>query len=425
MQQTPAYDIAIIGGGASGLAAAVTAARLGARTVVLERDVEPGLSILKTGNGRCNLGNTRLGLEHYHNRSFVSSVFGANPEHDIERFFDSLGLLRCSVEDRIYPASKKADSVRDVLLDACRRLSVKIICCTQITRAQQNSAGGWTLAYRAPARPLRGRANDDGKTAIRTMRKALRSAAMCEKGLAAHKVILATGGQSDDGAGLFGISTVGLRPVLCPVACKPAIGPLPLKELDGLRVDCTLSLKRGGSVIWSEAGEILFRPYGVSGIAVFNASRRIRRGDTLSLDCMPQLSPAHLISYLYSRESLFGAYTPDDPDWFDGLVAPQLGRYLACSIPAGKKALSTICTSLKSFDLLVEGIADEHVAQVHRGGIDARNLESGSLACGTPGVYACGEALDVDADCGGYNLAWAWLSGIHAAREAAAALAYS
>ena len=115
------YDIAIIGGGASGLAAAIVAAREGARVLVIERDVEAGLPLLATGNGRCNLSNESLDPAHYLHPGIASRVMGPTPERDIAEFFDSLGLIRTSIDGRLYPITRRAESVRDVLHDTTRR----------------------------------------------------------------------------------------------------------------------------------------------------------------------------------------------------------------------------------------------------------------------------------------------------------------
>ena len=166
---------------------------------------------------------------------------------------------------------------------------------------------------------------------------------------------------------------------------------------------------------------MLFRTFGISGVAAFNLSRRIQHGDTILLDVFPDLSKDELLDILNRRVELLGRFSPHDPHWLDGMLAPQLSRVVCTAFERchpGSNDVIHLVSILKHFKLLVEGTAEERSAQVIRGGIPIETISIPNLrandAVDTP-LCVCGEALDIDADCGGFNLAWAWLSGIRAA----------
>lgn len=419
------YDIAIIGGGASGLAAAITSSRAGARVLAIERDVEAGLPLLATGNGRCNLSNEELSPAHYLHPSIASRVMGPTPERDFADFFASLGLITTSIDSRLYPITRRAESVRDVLLDACVREGVGMECaCTPTTAQYDEAAQAWSLECQCPARPLKAKAGADAKASLRNLRRALRDTEMTSVTFQARTVIIAVGGKSPSIADIFSLPYLSASPVLCPLAATPhdiAGSPLDngaLKALDGQRIHATLSLPDCG---WMETGEVLFRPYGISGIVAFNASRRVHAGDTLEMDLLPELPRATLHTELERRASVHGTPSAHDSSWFDGLLTRPVASFVT-AVAQEPTNLENIEHAIKHAPFVVSSTADEQSAQVHRGGIpfDIVNLATlGINLPQTPQLFACGEALDMDADCGGFNLAWAWLSGIRAGKAAA------
>ncbi len=411
MSKVPVYDVAVIGGGASGLAAAITAACRGARVLIIERDVACGLPILATGNGRCNLSNADLDPVHYRHPDIARSVMGSTPESDLQRFFDSVGIDTVSEDDRLYPRSKRAESVRDALLGAASRAGVAMLLGATPTEARYE-AGAWGLKIEAPVKPLASDSPAD-KTELRRRRKALVSAAMSAQTIAAKRCIIATGGSSEQLARLFNLDHLPERPVLCPIAGTLELHPNALQALDGLRADAELTLLRGQKQIWRESGEVLFRSYGISGIAAFNMSRRIEHGDVIELNLFGQnVSEDVLRDHLGARAQNLAPLAPSDPHWFDGLLAPALGNLMAKASQGDIKKLAHLLTHLC---FTVDGTTEQKGAQVRQGGIPFKlmNLDTLEISA-TPHLYACGEALDMDADCGGFNLAWAWLSGIRA-----------
>ena len=384
-----ACDVVVAGGGASGLVAAIAAAEAGARTCVLEQDLECGRKILATGNGRCNFANEDLDPARYRNGAFVAATAGPRWLDEVLGFFAASGLAWASEEGRLYPLSRQAASVRNVLLARARRAGVTLAPARKVTSVAP-AAGAWKVFF-SPAAPGEKGAPQAG-------------------GITARAVVMAAGGGSELAHGL-GLSTVAEGPVLCALACEPENNGLELALVDGRRAHAHVRLLRGGSELWTEDGEVLFRPWGLSGICVFDLSRRAETGDVISLDLTCGMTDARL-------EMAAAAGTAD------GVIDPQVAAALGA---VGGNPASALATLRQARDLrfLVTDRAGTERAQVTRGGLGVTGFFPETLECaGQPGLFACGEALDVDADCGGFNLAWAWRSG-QVAGASAAALALS
>ena len=368
-------DVCVIGGGASGLVAGIVAAEAGARTVVLERDLECGRTILATGNGRCNFANAILEPSLYHGSEFVAAVCGNDWLEDVLKFFEDCGLAWSEEEGRLYPLSRQAASVRNVLLERARRAGVVLAPAREVTRLDARADSVSVI--------WRDRFDAEGMHEI-----------------VSEHVILSIGGHGAEVAGLEGLSMHDPSPVLCPIACDDREELL--EALDGRRVQCTATLLRGNRRMVTETGEILFRTYGLSGIAAFNLSRHARPGDTLSLDLLPSIDEA--------RARVLAEHT------LDGLLDPVIAEMLRVRASLAREAVSIA----KHFELNVTGIAQPEKAQVTRGGLVTDGFDAATLAAvRLPWLHVCGEALDVDGPCGGYNLAWAWKSGMVAGAAAA------
>lgn len=405
------FDVIVVGGGASGLAAAIAAGRAGARTLVLERDVAAGLPILATGNGRCNVSNARLDPARYRDPAWARRVLGENPENVLACFFDSVGLVTAEVEGRLYPVTRRAASVRDALLAEAARRGVEVVCGAEVLRAERGDAG-WRIDVSAPARPVRYEGD------ARRARRALSAAPRRERTLLAGAAVLAPGGSSVAVCGLFNLAHVDEEPVLCPIGCEVAgLGAGALSRVDGVRVEGALTLVHGGERIFREEGEVLLRSYGISGIVSFDLSRRVRAGDVIELDLLPGFDEEGLLGHLRRREERLGALADAHPRaaWFDGLLVRPLAE-LVLALADG--SLASVARACRAVPLTVSGLAERGQAQVRRGGIPLAAVDVGTLSVGE-GLFACGEALDMDADCGGYNLAWAWTTGLIAGSSAA------
>ena len=370
-------DVCVIGGGAAGLVAGIVAAEAGARAVVLERDLTCGRTILATGNGRCNFANAVLDPGLYHGSGFVDAVCGGGWLADVLRFFAKSGLAWAEEEGRLYPLSRQAASVRNVLLGRARRAGLVMAPAREVVRLKAKAGkGSVTVAWRD------------------------RFGAEETHELAARRVVLSIGGHGATVAGLDELPVRAPSPVLCPIACQGPAGLL--DALDGRRVQCEATLLHDGRCMATETGEALFRAYGVSGIAAFNLSRNAMPGDVLSLDLLPSLDE--------TRARRLAKHT------LDGLLDPVVSEVLAAQTSGNEEA----ATLAKHFELTVTGIAQPENAQVTRGGFVTDCFDPATLAAvRLPWLHACGETLDVDGPCGGYNLAWAWKSGMVAGAAAA------
>ena len=360
-------DVCVIGGGASGLAAAIAAGESGAAVVVLERSPECGRTILATGNGRCNFSNARLAWERYNDPDFVEAVCGSGFGDDVLRLFEGCGLAWVEEEGgRLYPLSRQAASVREVLLARTRRADATMATAREVTRIERGG-DGWRVSYEGVSSGC----------------------------VVARSVVLSVGG----GEGLAcspGLASRPFEPVLCSLACE-ALADVSLPAIDGRRAHVVARLLRDGAEVAREAGEVLFRDYGLSGIAVFDLSRHARPGDVVALDLTCGLGEARAARLV---EAAGGC---------SGLLDPVIAAELKGSLDAAR-----------DLRFAVSGPAEPQRAQVTRGGLITEQFDPATLeARGLPGLFACGEALDVDGSCGGFNLAWAWKSGLVAGAAAA------
>jgi len=418
-----AKKLAIVGGGAAGLAAAIVAGERARAigvpldVVVLERDDRVGRSILATGNGRCNFSNEHPHADDYHNGDFVGGAFGAllssvtetasdrdlkiirDNGHVVNAFFYKHGLVwRVEDDGRQYPRTNKASTVVDVLRRAARNVGVREACEREVAAIDPPRGPGGQFTLRMA----------DG---------------MLER---ADSVIVACGGKALAVLGTCGLPVVAQRPMLGPLRCAETAET---RELDNIRVRCDVSLVRKGERVAGERGELMFRKYGVSGICVFNLSRFAQAGDTLRIDFLQSGTLDDAVHYLYARRKLLAGTFGDGvtcEDMTCGLLLPRVADVVLkrVGMAAGdrfeKADVERLARVLSAFDLTVEGMGDETICQVRRGGLDVGAFDHAAMeAKELPGLYAAGEALDVDGPCGGYNLHWAWSSGMLAGRSAA------
>lgn len=446
-------SVAIVGGGASGIAAACAvaacarAAQVDVRVVLIEKGRRMGSSILRSGNGRCNFSHEDMRPVLFNQPTFVEQVFDAlevvfadSPlktsgaparsayENAVLQWFTSLGLVWREAPlsgGALYPFSNKASSVLEVLEAELDRCNVERYCGVTVVQ----------IAKQKDRFALEVRRTEEGSQGKGSVASAdAEGAALGDRGtFLADAVVYAAGGGASslhEQGVLTGIERISCQPVLGPLATSTEL----LFGLDGIRARVRLSCDAKG---FSEEGELLFRSYGISGIVVFNASRFVEAGDVVSLDFVPERSPARLVDLLQARAAfleLRNGSAPTALDLLRGFFVPEVAHAIVrsaianCGGAVGERAMAAgievacpldetmieaIAKTIKSFELEVKGIGDAGQCQVQRGGfcsgsVDAKTMEASAVS----GLYLCGEALDVDAPCGGYNLHWAWSSGL-------------
>ncbi len=394
--------VAIVGGGASGLCCAIEAAKGGAQVTLFEAKDRVGKKILATGNGRCNMLNVFASPNDYSDPYFVRGVLERYGADFVRRFFEELGLYsRQDEEGRVYPLSNQATSVLDVLRMECERLGVKTLCGSEIT-AIKKQGKGFVLS--------------DGK--------------------AYDKVVLCCGGK----AGAKNYGGYELLKALGHTVTKlmPALTKLTVKDntytrqLKGIRHKAKLSLYVDSEKLAEESGELLFADYGLSGIAVMQLSsliaRHFRQSKTtpiVTCDFVPDMSFNELCEKI-KKITLHNKEMKCE-NLLTGFMPKKLGEVTVKSggVPITKavgqlsdKEIKSIASAAKKFSFEIASLRPFEDAQVVSGGAELREfnkLTLESLKC--KNLYACGELLDVDGPCGGYNLLWAFASGIAVGRQ--------
>ena len=390
--------IGIIGGGASGMAAALAAAENpNAQVILLERQARVGRKLLATGNGRCNLSNLHAANRGYHgsDASFATPAISAFTPDTTLAWFRSLGLFTVAEPSgKVYPYSDQANSVVDVLRLALEQENITVRTGFEVQKIRKDG-NTFTLT--------------DGSEAV-----------TCDK------LIIACGGLAGTklGGSMSGYKLLGklghkstrLRPALVQIKTGWA-GVVGLK---GVRADCAVEILHNGEVFAASRGELQFTEFGISGPVIFEISRDVchEKGSwTAKLDFLPHVSGEELEGELQRR---CGTTLPVE-ELLTGIVHNRLGRVLCkCAGIKGsgvaaeltQRDIREVCRCVKEFEMELTEPMGMDSAQVTAGGVltdgfDPNTMESRLV----PGLYACGEVLDIDGDCGGYNLQWAWSSG--------------
>ena len=397
--------VIVIGGGASGLMAALTAAKKEEnRVLILERQQRAGRKLLATGNGRCNLTNTRASLEHYHGEdaSFARPALEALSPQEALAFFASLGLLtEEEYGGRVYPLSNSANSVLDVLRLALERAGVEIRTGSRVVRARREQDGFVV----------------EGENERFTCDALIVACG----GLAGRKL----GGVTDGYELLrhFGHERTKLFGALVPLLTAPEYP----RALKGIRADAAVTLRLGGAVLARSEGEVQFTETGVSGPAVFDVSRAASLcvgGAEIVFDFFRGRADEELLAMLRARREAMPEL--EASELLCGMLHNRLGRMcvkysgIGGTKPLHKVSdaeLSQVLAACRALALEVRGTAGFDAAQVTVGGVSTAQFDPLTLQSRlVPGLYACGEVLDIDGDCGGFNLQWAWASGALAGR---------
>ena len=393
--------VLIIGGGASGMMAALTAAKdPNNRVTLLERHARVGRKLLATGNGRCNLTNRNLSAENYHGES-PAFILPALQEFSVEQtlgFFRSLGLVTVTEESgKVYPLSDQAGSVVDVLRFALDCAGVDVVCSCDVIEVKKKARG-----YQV--------ASATGETYF------------------ADKLIVAAGGCAGKklGGTHAGYRLLGMLghscTELCPSLVQIKTDPTFVRSLKGVRADACMTLKQNSHATAQTVGELQFTEFGVSGPIAFELSRAVSTGgaeQTLLIDLFRHGSREELLELLQERTARFAALQTEE--LLTGILQTRLGKTIVrragldAQKPLGeltREELAKVVSLVKCFALDVEGVMGMDHAQVTAGGVPTSEFRADTLESRlAPNVYATGEVLDIDGDCGGYNLQWAWSSG--------------
>lgn len=352
------------------MACALSLAKRGGDVTILERGDRLGRKLSATGNGQGNVTNVHMGAEHYFSddREKVARALARFSAKDTVRFLQSMGgVFLPDARGRVYPAGRQASAVTDLMRRALDESGVRICLGAQVH----------ALAY-------------DEKTG--------RFNAVWAGGqMGADAVVLAAGGKAaknfgTDGsayalAKAFGHTVTSLSPSLVQLRCDPAA----VRGLKGIRTDGELRVIRGDRERYRVRGDILFTESGLSGDAVFRASAYAREGDELLLDFLPDLS----LEEVEEAEGRGGTTC---------LVHNTLGRLIE------RKAGGSAASLIKRFPLVVTGTLGFDYAQVTKGGIPLAETDENFMSRKRRGLYFTGEILNVDGECGGYNLQWAFTS---------------
>ena len=378
-------QVIVVGGGAAGLIAAITAAQNGAVVTVLEQNENPGRKICVTGNGRCNLTNKDMRPECFRGQhpEFAAGILQQFSLEETLAFFENLGVAFTDRKGWIYPRSNQAKCIPELLLLKARSLKVKIK-----TREKVE-----TVSF------------ENGRWKVKT-------SGWTYEG---DRVILANGSKASqvpgsDGSGYEIAKSLGHR-IISPL---PALTGLKCKGNNfsawaGVRTDAEVTLKVDGQVLLKENGEVQLTDYGVSGIPVFQLSRfAIRALDdgrkvSLSVNFLPEYTQESLRKYLEKRRELCPYQS--DAELLLGLLPDKLIKMFC-------KQKSDLCQTITEYTLEVKVSTGFEQAQICSGGIDTTQVNTKTLeSLLHRGLYFAGELLDVDGPCGGYNLQWAWSSG--------------
>ncbi len=398
------YKVAIVGGGASGLSAAVMLSeKLGGDVIVLERTNRVGKKITVTGNGRGNLTNKNISADNYHAAegdapSFVRDALSSFGAEQAEKFLKSLGLILTEENGRVYPASFQASSALDLI-------RLKLAC----TGAEVRTDFQVTDVHM-------------GNNAILTSQSGER--------VIAENVILAAGGMARKEFGTDGAAySLARKAGHTITGCSPALVQLKtdhsdIRQLKGIRQEVMLTLLDGNMPITCEKGDVLFTEFGVSGDAVFRVSSHLSkcRRPELSIEFLPDVSEYVLAAELAQKVQIADYLTAGD--LLTGVVNKQAGRAIVARAgidpneKCRKSHVKPVIDVLKDFRLQVLGTLGFQYAQVTRGGIRLREIDSHTMRSKfNKNLYFAGEIMDIDGDCGGYNLHWAFATAYAISRE--------
>ena len=402
--------IGIVGAGASGIFAAITAANLGAEVTLIEKKDRVGKKILATGNGKCNFTNKSQNGDDYHSqyRNIYHDYIGQYNEKDVISFFQEMGMLIKEKNGYYYPRSEQASTVLDLLRHCLKKEGIMVLTDSLPVSIQKNK---------------------------NTFEIILEN----QEKLYFDRIILACGSfagekNRDSSSGYtyakkFGHTLIPVVPALVQVRAKGK----EFKAIAGVRCDANISLYIDNTFVVSEFGELQLTDYGISGIPVFQLSRFVSYGIynkkkvTAKIDLLPEYSKEEWLSFVRNKWKRASKESTAE-EFFQGFLNKKLN--LMFLKQAGIKAetslkqlkfsnIETILLTMKEWKIEIEGTNPYENAQVCAGGVSMDEITLQMESKIIPGLYFAGEMVDVDGRCGGYNLQWAWTSGYLAGKNAA------
>jgi len=410
MRRTMRKTVGIVGGGAAGMMAAVTAARQGARVTILEGNDRVGKKLLSTGNGKCNLGNRKLDPEEYYTEQpqRLKECLERFGTEDTVAFFQGIGLLLKEKNGYLYPACEQASAVLDVLRFELAALGIEVV---SECKVKQLLSG-----------------QKDGRIVVKSEDQSFRF----------DSVVLACGGKAaprtgSDGSGFGLAEQIGHKllptvPALVQLRCSEPY----FRAVSGVRADAMIRVWNEGECIAVERGELQLTDYGISGIPVFQLSRQVnyilrkQKEVEVTVDFLPDYGKKEYEDLQAGRRLLQNDRTVEE--FFTGILHKKLmlqfvkmaglkpGESVEAADAAAVKRVFKLC---REWRLHVNGHNSYDNAQVCAGGVPLDEVTENLESCKAPGVFFAGEILDVDGKCGGYNLQWAWCSGYLAGKAAA------
>ncbi len=400
-------EIVIIGGGASGLVSAIIAARKGKKVTILERNNICGKKILVTGNGRCNYFNEDQNIKHYRSNDteLLKEIITKKNQEKVLQFFKEIGIEPKIKNGYYYPFSNQAVSIQNALLTEIKNLDIEIRNEVEVRKIKKQ--------------------ND--KFIIMTDKE----------NIEANKIIISTGSKSAPKTGSDGS---GYK--ICKELGHTVIEPLPalvqlkgkekyFKEWNGIRADVAINLYEDNKEIVKEVGEIQLTDYGISGICVMNLSGRVARGlytgkdEYVKINFLSNLNintVQECIGFIDKRNKSMKNRTISE--LLDGIINYKLLNVLLKNLKnkqwneISTKDKEKIVESLVELKVNIIGTNSFDKSQVCSGGIPLKEIDINTMESKlVNGLYIIGELLDCDGDCGGYNLTWAWITGIIAGEE--------
>ena len=402
-------EVIVVGGGASGLVAAISAARNGAHVTLLEQKERIGKKILSTGNGRCNLTNTYMDSKCFYgdDTSIVSTVLEQFGTEETTRFFEDLGVVLKERQGYIYPYSGQATTIVDALSLELNTLNVSVVTNTCVIDIQKL----------------------DSCFSVTTLNRQYLGDA----------VILATGGKAapvlgSDGKGFELAQKLGhhISNVVPALVQLRGVGTY-FKQIAGVRTQAKVSLYVEQQLVASDTGELQLTNYGISGIPVFQISRFAgkacanQKKVSAEIDFMPHMEEPDFNEFMKKRIVAHGEKTAED--FLIGLFNTKIGMLLLkeAKIPTKirikdiyDEKLNHFIFLCKHFRIEIAGTNDFEQAQVCAGGVKTSEIHPNTMeSIYIKNLYITGEVLDIDGICGGYNLQWAWATGFLAGKNAA------